>query len=152
MPVALSKRAVRAQRHVRSQVEIRMCVSLPRDHASDTTEEAVLALIDADDECSTWVSMPPSIPRRIRAAIDYMLSERYDALDDLDGWLHSSNIVLDGATPFERLALGDGASVLIALGVAQEGVDELSAGPDMGPSICRGSLEEPARWSAAAST
>lgn len=99
-------------------------------HVEDDTEEALLAF-DPDEALDAVIAMPPTIPTQLREMITATVCARFEWPEDLDAWLNTPSIVLGGATPFERLALGDGTAVLLALGIAAPTTTMLASRRDL---------------------
>jgi len=77
--------------------------------------EAQLLNFDAEEDLEAVVPMPPTIPLGVRHALTKLFIRRFTYYRELDLWLHLPHPTLRGRTPYERIADGDGVSVLRAL-------------------------------------
>lgn len=109
-----STRSAQSRRDERVPLELlRTDAQVPEDE--EELERALLAF-DVDTDIAAIIPMPSSIPPSVRAAITQALGDRFQDDDDaMDGWLHNPHESLAGATPFERVVVGDGVAVLAAL-------------------------------------
>ena len=77
--------------------------------------EAELLNFDVEEDLEAVVPMPPTIPLGVRHALTKLFIRRFSYYRELDLWLHLPHPALRGRTPYERIADGDGVSVLRAL-------------------------------------
>lgn len=130
--------------------EVRTAISteLVRAAAADRDIEEVLLGVDPEVQMGELIAMPPSIPASVREIITSSVAARFEFDDDLAVCLHSPSMVLGGETPFERVALGDGEGVLLALGIAPPTTDMLASRRDLNKHVemtnaARGSARKP---------
>jgi hypothetical protein len=105
------------------------------DLVTEDDIEAALLDFDPDEVLNSVVPMPPSIPAGSRKQIADAACVKFEYYEDLDIWLHSPNITLGGATPFERIVRGDSEAVLLALGIGTPQTATLSSRRDPGDAI-----------------
>lgn len=97
-------------------------------------EQGLLAF-DPDAQMAEVIAMPPSIREPLREMIVATLCARFEFYDDLEAWLYAPSVVLGGETPFERIALGDGEAVLLALGIAAPTTTLLASRRDLSKRV-----------------
>lgn len=122
---------LRNSRHGRPPLRL-LPTAIPGPSTAEELERAALAF-DPQDDLAQIIPMPPTIPRLIRAAITQALGDRFEYAEELDEWLHGPNDSLAGATPFERVVVGDGMAVLVALLGPGDHQELHGLGPTAGP-------------------
>lgn len=90
--------------------------TLTRDDDSTPLEalECSLLAFEANDDVLALVPMPPTIHAALRGALTDVFAREFSYYEDLHEWLHRSNEMLGGKSPFEVLIAGDGRAVLRA--------------------------------------
>lgn len=127
-----SKVSLLTEREMRAAVPLE-CVR-SESPADDDVEETLRA-VDPELHMAELIAMPLSIREPLRSMIVAALGARFEFYDDLEAWLSAPSVVLGGEAPFERVALGDGEAVLLALGIAAPTTTLLASRRDLAKRV-----------------